>query len=141
MKRCGVTRRETTRRMEHRDKDRQTESDTAEGLRRIKLWTMAMRSLIEGLLHSQLLMVHFFLTKKPLKQRLLVSCAPDFALSCRAAGERETFENHTAAMLLRSSALKRRLNKAVKKLIPLGGHACKHTQMQTREPGATENAG
>lgn len=34
-------------------------------------------------------------------------------------------------MSLNSSALKRRLNKAVKKLIPLGRHACKHTDPNT----------
>lgn len=54
-------------------RQRQTESDTGEGLRRIKLWTMAMQSLIEEELRGQLLMVHFLHTKKPLKQRL-VSC-------------------------------------------------------------------
>lgn len=56
-------------------------------------------------------------------------------LSLIQDSERETFENHTATVLLRSSAPRRRLNKAVKKLIPLGRHACKHTQIQTREPG------
>lgn len=57
--------------MEHRDKDGQ--SDTEEGLQRIKLRTMAMQSLIEKELHSQPLMVHYLHTKKPLKR--LLSCA------------------------------------------------------------------
>lgn len=132
--------------MEHRDKDGQ--SDTEEGLQRIKLRTMAMQSLIEKELHSQPLMVHYLHTKKPL-QRLL-SCArttlcfslsplPPVQRNQRKARERDLLKNHTATMLLRSSALKRRLNKAVKKLIPWAG-VLANTQIQTREPGATENA-
>lgn len=133
MKRCGVTRRETTERMEY--KKTKTESDTGEGLQRIQLWTTAMQSLTEEALHGQLLMVHFLHIKKPIKQRL-VQCPSttlclSLSLSSRIARERETFENHTAIMLLRSSAPKRRLNKAVKKLIPLGRHACKHTDTNT----------
>lgn len=71
MKRCGATRRETTGRMEYRQGDRQTESDTEEEMQRIKRWTIAMQSLIEEALHSQLLMVQFLHTKKALKQRLV----------------------------------------------------------------------
>lgn len=93
-----------------------------------------MQPLSEEELHSQRLMVDFLHTMKPLKQRLL-SC-PSTALSLflvvrRQDSQKETFENHPATMLLRSSVLKRRLNKAVKKLIPLGGHACKHTDTNT----------
>lgn len=54
--------------------------------------------------------------------------------------QKETFENHTATMLSRSSALKKRLNKAVKKMNPLGAGMLANTQIQTREPGATESA-
>ena len=51
-----------TRRNDREDgiqRQRQTESDIEEGLQTIKPWTIAMQSLIEEELHSQLLMVHF----------------------------------------------------------------------------------
>lgn len=131
MKRCGVTRKETTEWMEY--KKTKTESDTGERLQRIQLWTTAMQSLTEEALHCQLLMVYFLHIKKPIKQRLVQCPSTTLCLSLSHPGqrERETFENHTATMLLRSSAPKRRLNKAVKKLIPLGRHACKHTDANT----------
>lgn len=69
MKRCGMTRRDD--REDGIQRQRQTELDTGNRLQRIKLWTIAMQSLIEEALHSQLLMVHFLHTKKPLKQRLV----------------------------------------------------------------------
>lgn len=76
--------------MNYIDKDRQTESDTGEGLRRIKLWTIAMQSLIEEELHSQLLMVQFLYTKKPLKQRLVSrpNTTLSLSLSSRVARDR-----------------------------------------------------
>lgn len=62
-------------------------------------------------------------------------------LSLIQDSERETFENHTATVLLRSSAPRRRLNKAVKKLIPLRQaclqtHRYKHVSRGVRENAA-----
>lgn len=55
-----------------RGKNRETEADTGEELQRIQLRTTAMQSLTEEALHSQLLMVRFLHTKKPIKHRLVL---------------------------------------------------------------------
>lgn len=86
-----------------------------------------MQSLTEEVIHNQLQMVHFLHTKEPIKERLVSS---HYTLLCTLSFQIATdglLKNQTAGVLLRSSAPKRRLNKAVKKLIPLGRHAYEHT--------------
>ena len=117
-------------------RQRQTQSDTGEGLRRIQLcgprhhsnavtnWRGASQPESHGRLPS-----HREATRTTSG---LMSEHHSLSPSLIQDNWGETFfENHTATMLLNSSALKRRLNKAVKKLIPLGRHACKHTDPNT----------
>ena len=98
------------------------QSDTEDRRQRIKLWTGEMKSLTEQKPHSRLVKVHFLHTKKASQTMSAVmfqhQSLPPVSLvklNHRVAMDK-CFENHTAMMLLSSSALARRLNKALKKI-------------------------
>lgn len=116
MKRCGVTRGETSERVESgkitdRDKEGHRQTDRQErSCRDFKVCTTAMQSPTDGTLRGQLFMVHFLHIKEPIKQHL-VSCQHSALLSaCASLSQslsvfliQETFENHTATMCCRGA--------------------------------------
>lgn len=100
MKRCGVTRRETTERMEYRDKVGHRHRRKAAKTK--ALWTTATP---EEALHDQPLMVHFLHTKKPKKQ-CLVSCQAllSVSFSTRKTRERLLKIKHSQCIFAKLSA-------------------------------------